>query len=231
MSKELFSLAAANAPKHADKTPPLLVPSKRPDAMFDILEERGYQVVGVNEGWRGVTQEAAARALWSSRMPFPNHPKQGMGNQFVYQNDGVSAGWPMRKISHRINDVPGGRTVYSPIIPFRAFGTKVRVPIILNHSVRAALDSQGNVDTTMAVAEKAARIAKRTGRCIALGDQNNPEAWRVFAGEGAQVKHFGVSVIAAWGDVRLEDFEVITAGVDGVWTDHPLLGCRVVERG
>jgi hypothetical protein len=230
VSEFLFSLGWCSAPRHADKTQ-LILPSKRPDAMFDELERRDYHVVGVNEGWRGVTQEAKDRALWDAWMPFPNHPGPMVGNEFVWQPAEVAAKYPPRKITHTIHDVPGGRKVFSPIVQFRPLGSKTIVPIILCHSVRAKLDPRGNITTQADVLAKAIRLNKRYGRCIALGDLNDGDGWQNFAGAGADTKHAGVTVIAAFGDLRLTDFEVITAGVDGEWTDHPLMGVQVGQRG
>lgn len=227
---ELFSLGWCSAPRHADKTQ-LIVPSKRPDAMFDALESRDYHVVGVNEGWRGVTQEADKRALWEAWMPYPNHPGPQVGNEFVWQPAEMAAKHPPRKITHTIHDKPKGRKVFSPIVQFRPLGSRTVVPIILSHSVRMKLDPHGNAATQSAVIAKALRLEKRYGRCIALGDQNDGDGWKNFRAAGADTKHASVTVIAAFGDLRLTDFEVITAGVDGVWTDHPLMGVRVQQRG
>lgn len=224
----LFVVAQANTPHHADKTK-LLKPNLRPGAFYESIEDardgRPF-VCGVNEMWPGILLPVDG---YDAMLPFPNNVRPtALGNGFVWTEETIAAKKPTRQVTQRINTGTGPRTIHLPLVRFRPLGQRQVVPILNVHAPRMKDDAAGNRRTHEAAIEKGQRVAKRTGRCLVLGDPNDPHAKARYEAAGYQCLQHGIGFIAAIGDVQLRNFQAISRGVLNVWSDHLLLTADVV---
>lgn len=217
----LFKVGQANTPHHADKTR-LLKPHLRPGAFYRSLEDAGVQVCGVNEMWPGII--SAAPNGWNALMPFPNNLRpMTLGNGLALLDD-IPVKKPPGQIAQRINTGSGPRTIHLPLM--RLGPTGQRVPVLVVHAPRMDDDPDGNHRTHKAAIAKARAVVRQSGLCVVLGDPNGPvEA--LYRAAGGQCEQHRSGFIAAFGELRLRNFEPITSGVVNVWSDHPLLSADV----
>lgn len=214
--KTLFKVGQANTPHHADKTK-LRKPHLRPGAFYDSLDDAGVQVCGVNEMWPGILD---AREGYSALMPFPNNLRpMKLGNGFVWVED-IPVKKPPGHVAQRIDTGTGPRTIHLPLMRFGPPGQ--RVPILDVHAPRMDDDPEGNHRTHKAAIARVRAVVRQSGLCLVLGDPNGPVT-ALYRSAGGQCEQHKSGFIAAFGDVRLRNFEAITAGVVSVWSDHPLL--------
>lgn len=229
MTTALLTVGQGNTPHHDDKTA-LLEPRLRPGAFYESIDdvaEGRPMAVAVAEMWPGILLPVDG---WEADMPFPNNRRPTLlGNGFVW-SENVARKRPPREIEVRINTGTGPRTIHLPLERFRPLGQRQTIPLLAVHAPRMALDAAGNLRTHRAAIAKAQRVAKRVGRCIALGDPNDPNAHRQYTEAGAQTLQHAQGFIAAFGDVKLTNFRAVSQGVIRVWSDHHLLVCDVVAR-
>lgn len=231
----LFRLAQASTPDHMDKTTGKLaleLPLHRPGLFFDSMGKVA-DVCAINECNGRLMQWAdETEPDWPVAMPWPNNRGQfpmPRGNGFTWNGTRIADRWPRGKITATINTGTGDRQIYLPIVPFRALGTKVTVPIINVHAPRKDDDPDGNQRVHRRASARAARIYLWQRRCVVTGDSNNVAALEQYRNHGFRTHHDGVGFFA-WKGVQLTNFQSIKAGVLGVWSDHPLLVADVVAR-